>query len=821
MNPAAAALAPVLTGRGLRKAYGPTVAVDGVDLDVAPGEVIGLVGANGAGKSTLMRILSGVTAPEEGSLVVAGSTARPGHYGPTRAATLGVRVVYQELSLATNLTVYENFYVEQSQRFRGLQRWRHRAREVARASLDAVFPGNGIDEGATVSGLTIAQQQMVEIARATSDLQLRVLILDEPTSSLGAEQSEQLHRYLAARRAQGVSFVFISHRLSEVLRISGRILVMRNGALVWTGAAAGALEAELVERMSGGRPGAQAEDVIAATPVAGVAPTPAGAARAGLVLEGLRTDVLRGLSLDLSGGQMVGLAGLDGSGQRELLRAIFSPPRGAGHAVRRHGRVAFVTGDRKKEGIFPLWSIASNMDITAQAARPIAALTRPAAALAQVRHWYHRLAVKGDGVDAGITSLSGGNQQKVLIARALMADADVILLDDPTRGVDIGTKRQLYALFAEAAREGKLIVWYSTEDEELAICDRVFVLRFGQFVSELARQDATKERIIQASFSNEAAASRPARDGTDRRRSLLGNTGIPLAAMVLVYLLSGLLSPAVFSGFGLGLLVGGAIPLVLAALAQMFVIGLSQVDLGVGAFMGLVNVLGATTLQKNPPLGVACLAAGLALYAGMGALIHYRRIPAIIVTLGASFVWTGVAYTLQSMPGGQAPPWLVSVFAFELPLVPQVVVIALAVTLLAHLLHRSRYGTVLRGFGNNPLSMQRSGWSPARAFMVGYLLAGLFALLGGLAITAITTGSDANATGSYTLLTVAAVVMGGGALTGGVVYPFGALFGAITLSLIGSLLGFLDVSSSYVAAVQGFILLLILALRLLRKEAFR
>jgi ribose transport system ATP-binding protein len=264
------------------------------------------------------------------------------------------------------------------------------------------------------------------------------------------------------------------------------------------------------------------------------------------------------------------------------------------------------------------------------------------------------------------------------------------------------------------------------------------------------------------------------------------------------------------------LLLAGSIPLICASLSQMFIIGLSQIDLGVGAFMGLVNVLCATLLMQHPLIGAAALVGSIAVYGAMGALIYLRNIPAVIVTMGMSFVWTGIGYTLQDTPGGQAPDWLVKMFGLRLA-VPESVFVVLILGLAAYFIYRSRYGTILKGFGNNPAAVKRSGWSPLTAVVVGYAVAGAFAVIGGMTITASTGASDVNSTKSYTLLTVAAVVMGGSELLGGIVSPWGTVIGAITLSLVGSLIGFLRLNSSYVTAVQGLILIGILASRLLRK----
>jgi ribose transport system ATP-binding protein len=245
----------------------------------------------------------------------------------------------------------------------------------------------------------------------------------------------------------------------------------------------------------------------------------------------------------------------------------------------------------------------------------------------------------------------------------------------------------------------------------------------------------------------------------------------------------------------------------------MFIVGGSEIDLGVGAFAGLVSVLSATLLYDQPWLGALALLAAVAAYAGLGGLIQARKIPAIVVTLGASFIWVGLGYALQPTPGGASPEWLTALFGWSLDFLPTSIILIAAVALVVLVIDRLPLGVVLRGFGNNPTAMVRSGWSPTRYALVRYLIAGLFAAAAGLSLTAINTASDINSGNSFTLLSVAAVVMGGCSLLGGIVSPVGAIAGAVTLSLIGALLGTLNVSSDFNAATQGLILIALLTLR--------
>jgi ribose transport system ATP-binding protein len=245
----------------------------------------------------------------------------------------------------------------------------------------------------------------------------------------------------------------------------------------------------------------------------------------------------------------------------------------------------------------------------------------------------------------------------------------------------------------------------------------------------------------------------------------------------------------------------------------LFIIGGSEIDLGIGAFAGLINVISATYLVSDPAMGCVFMALALAGYTAFGLLVQARSIPAIIVTLGASFIWLGIGYTLQQTPGGSSPGWLADLAAFNLLTVPSSALCLLVAAFVATTVNASRRGVVLRGFGANPLSMIQSGWSPLSAAFARYAISGLFGLAAGLAMTAINTASDINAGNSYTLLSIAAVVIGGSSLTGGRMTPLGTLFGAISLSLVGSLLGLLNVSTDYNAVVQGGLLIGILYLR--------
>ena len=496
----------------------------------------------------------------------------------------------------------------------------------------------------------------------------------------------------------------------------------------------------------------------------------------------------------------------------KVLQAIYRSGLGGSEAVRRNGSASYVTGDRQKEGVFPLWPTLLNMTIARQMRRWPWRSVSEREERSWALPWIKRFSFTEAALEKPITDLSGGNQQKALFTRALLTDTDTFLLDDPTRGVDVGVKAEFYRTLREIAASGKLIVWHSSEDAEFYYCSRVLVFSRGRVAKEISGAEVSREQLVATAFSLGATEGTAAAEKSGPRW-YFPNWLIPLLALIAVASAIGILNPHAISPFGVGLLLSAAMPLTLVSLGQMYVVGRSEIDLGIGGFAGLTNVISATLLVEQPFWGILALLAGLGAYALLGALIYLRRIPAIVATLGSSFVWVGLGYALQPMPGGTCPEWLSNFFNFSVPFIPLPVVVIAASMVAATLLLRTRFGIVLRGFGNNLVAMRELGWPALRYHVWTYLTGGVFGLAAGLCLTGVNTASDVNAAVSYTLLSVAAVVMGGCDLVGGRIDPVGVVLASVTLALLGALLGFLQISSDFIAAVQGFILLGIVVLR--------
>jgi ribose transport system ATP-binding protein len=479
---------------GVEKNFGAVRALAGVDFTVEVGECVGLVGHNGAGKSTLMHILAGTLIPDSGQIIISGEPRQS--YAVVLAQKLGIRCVFQELSLCPNLTVAENARVlHPSIVGRG---WRRRAAELIGGKLDEIFPGHGIAPGAVVGDLAIGKRQMIEVARAftITKAPLHLVILDEPTSSLDSHTAGQLLSHVRRVVATGASCVLISHLLREILEYSDRIVVMRDGRVVAADRASGFDRNKLVTAM-GGTAASQMRSRAEPTVARGITPVRVRARPA------TQRD---GIELVAHEGEIVGLAGLSGHGQTELLLSMFNGATRRVPGIVVTDPVALIAGDRQSDGIFPLWSIAENIGIRSIATLRSGFLISSELEDRLAERWQKRIKIRTPDMRNNILSLSGGNQQKALFARALGSEAKIVLMDDPMRGVDVSTKLEVYDLIRAEADAGRTFLWYTTEMEELENCDHVYVFRNGRIVADLRRGELSEERVIHSSFQEVAGS---------------------------------------------------------------------------------------------------------------------------------------------------------------------------------------------------------------------------------------------------------------------------------------------------------------------------
>ena len=504
---------PVLDAREITKSFGVVQALKGVSFAVEAGEVHGLLGENGAGKSTLIKILTGFHAPDGGEIRVAGAPVR--FASPRDARAGGIAAVYQEINLIPERSVAENMFLGREPKRGGFLIDRARMTRDAGAILERY--GLPIDPRARVRTLGLGLQQMVSIARTVS-LGARVVILDEPTSALTAGEVEILFGAVRRLRAEGIGLVFVSHRLSECYALCDRLTVLRDGRSIRTNAVADLPRAALVSAMIG-RAQAGPRDGRAAR-----APSRDGAPDA-LAVRGLAWRArVRDVSITIRAGEIVGLAGLLGSGRTETMKAVFGATRpdtgtvavsGTALEAASPGRsiaagLGFLSEDRRSEGIFPLLPVRENMTAAILPRLSRRGVLDRAREDALVERYIGELGIRTVGPSQPIGQLSGGNQQKVLIARALAADPRVIMLDDPTRGIDVGAKEEVHRLVRRLAEAGLGVLVTSSElDELIELCDRLVVLSEGAVAGDIdpAAPDALDRLAALSGGVSDAAAA--------------------------------------------------------------------------------------------------------------------------------------------------------------------------------------------------------------------------------------------------------------------------------------------------------------------------
>jgi rhamnose transport system ATP-binding protein len=504
--------APLLSLRDVAKAFGGVRALRGVTLDLRAGEVHALVGENGAGKSTLVRIVTGAHAADSGTLTVGGQIVT--HANPLLMRSLGIAPIYQQPALFPDLTVAENLAVrlERGSAWRRVQ-WSARRAEATRLLREV---GAQVDIEAPARSLRMAEQQLVEIAGAIG-ADARILLMDEPTAALTDREAERLFALVRDLRGRGVGIIYISHRLEEIDALADRVSVLRDGELVATRPMRECPRAELIRLMVG-------REIQSVYPVRD--PKPPG----DVVLEvngvSCRESGVTDARLQVRAGEILGLAGLVGAGRTELARVLFGltpadgdDANGRASAIRMNGLpvriespadavrlgLAYVPEDRRRHGVVGEMSVAANVTLACLRSITRATMLDTAREREIAQRYAQRFAIKAASIDAAVDTLSGGNQQKVALARWLATEPRVLILDEPTQGVDVGAKAEIHALIADLAARGLAIILISSElPELLGMCDRIAVMYAGTIVATLDRDAATQERILTLALGHSA-----------------------------------------------------------------------------------------------------------------------------------------------------------------------------------------------------------------------------------------------------------------------------------------------------------------------------
>ena len=498
----------VLELRHAAKSFGAVRALVDGSVELRAGEVHALLGENGAGKSTLVKILAGVHQPDSGTLAINGREVTL--HGPAAARAAGIAVIYQEPTLFPDLSVAENMFIGRQP----LRAGRRIDRRAMLAEAGAIFRRLGVplDPARLARGLSIADQQVVEIGKALS-LDARVIVMDEPTAALSAAEVSRLFEVTRTLKAQGAAVLFISHRLEEVFTICQRVTVMRDGRHVLTSDLAGLTAQDLVRAMVGRELAERPPEAAGATPGEAVLEV------ARLTREGVFTDV----SFTVRAGEIVALAGLVGSGRSEVARAIFGIDRYDAGSVTVRGKplrkasptgamaagIGLVPEDRRQQGLVMDMSVQQNVALASLGRLRKGGLIRASAERAMASDWATRLKIRHGRLTDPVATLSGGNQQKVVLAKWLGRRPSVLIVDEPTRGIDVGTKAEVHQLLTDLARSGVAVLMISSElPEVLGVSDRILVMREGELVAEFAHENASEEAIMSTAMGQDQAAGR-------------------------------------------------------------------------------------------------------------------------------------------------------------------------------------------------------------------------------------------------------------------------------------------------------------------------
>jgi rhamnose transport system ATP-binding protein len=822
----------VIAARDVSKSFAGVPVLRDVSVEICSGEVHAIIGENGAGKSTLLKIFAGVHRPDEGMVTLNGTPVVI--RSPAAAQRLGISLIHQEPLSFPDLDVAENIYL--SGPARAASRWgvinrkkMYRQAEQVLASLGVTLRPN-----AKMRGLSIADQQMVELAAALHQ-QSRVLLMDEPTAALTPAEVEDLFRIVRRLRSEGIAMVFISHRLEEVLAISNRVTILRDGQFIATEPAA-AMDARKIISLMVGRPLAEVyekESAALGEPL--------------LQIDRLSSrGRFEDISLSVRRGEIVGIAGLVGAGRTELAETIFGLHSISAGTIRVEGKVmnprsprdsighgiAYVPEDRQRHGLLPPFSIAANTTLASLQKTSIFGWMIRKRERSAAEHFRQLLHLRCRTTQQPVRQLSGGNQQKVVLGKWLMTEPRILMLDEPTRGIDVGAKAEVHHAMGELARSGKAILMISSDlPEVLAISDRILVMRQGRFTGEFSREEATQEKIMAAATGqNVSHVDEPGRPRPDSGGERFGSSSnartiwsslrfreLGIALVVLLGFLVACLFDRHFASRDNLRSVLLYIPLILiVAMGQMLVIVSRNIDLSVGSVLGFSAIIVGEVFVRHagfPIWTAALLAAGVGALLGCvnGLLVALCSVPAIIATLGTLGFFRGLIFIYSGgnqVDTDKIPAALIRLSEVPAP-IPWIVIFAAGLCLLTHLfLKFTRLGREIFAIGSNPAAATLRGISVRRNLIFIFAITGALSGLAGLAyasrfgyVNPVRTGDG------FELVVISAVVIGGVSIFGGSGSILGVVLGCVLLGLINVALPALGVSDFYQTAIYGLAIL--------------
>ena len=807
---------PVMTLAGVRKSFGPVRALKGVDVLIYPGEVQAIVGENGAGKSTLIGVAAGVLRADAGAIYYDGQyVSAP---DPRRMREAGVSVVYQHPALAPDLTVLENLQLA-APSLVGAAGTAEAVGLIARIATDELR----VTVNKRVAELSLAQRHVVEIARALVT-RPKVLFLDEPTEPLQVGDVRKLFELIGVLKREGVAIVYVSHRLHEVDELADRVSVMRDGEVTDSRPAEAITSSEIVALIAG-RPLGQ----VFPAKTQGVGP-------AVFSVKGLSGRGFDHVDLAAHAGKIVGLAGIEGEGQREFIRAAAGIDRRTAGAVRvkdaeiqgdspgafRRAGIGFIPDDRHAEGVFLNLTLRENFSLGFLDSISRFGMVDRANEADRSKTIVKDLRIRAPSAETKLFELSGGNQQKALFGREISAKPSVLLVDEPTKGVDIGARSEIYQRLRTIADQGLAVLVSSSDGIELeGLCDRVLIFARGRIVRELTGGEVTDAAITEANLT--ATVSRtskaPAGAPVRRWRDFAASDHFPalVLALLTVIILGGTqaLNGYFLSAFSIKSILSFFSILAFLSSAQLATVLVGAIDLSIGPLAGLCVVLASFLAPDGVealPLavGVIAILVFTTLFGLLqGLLITSLRLPAIVVTIATFIGLQGLSLLLRPTAAGQIDDAISDAAQFPIGFLPAGLVLTLAMVVVAEwLLFRTGFGRRFRAVGSSPLASYRLGIDSQRLTWIAFVISGLLTGVGGLmlagqvGIGSPTTGSD------YTLMSITVVVLGGASVTGGRGSFIATLLGAALVQATSSASSYIDANSSVHYTVIGTLTLL-------------
>ena len=805
---------PMIRMSGVSKSFAGVKALTDVSVEFFAGEVHAILGENGAGKSTLINIISGVLQPDRGEIEFDGRSVTP--LSPDTAAGLGVAVSFQHPAILEDLTVLENLLVA----LPGHIFPRDKTPEIARQLLDEV--GLHVPLQIRAGSLPVAQKHLLELAKALA-VNPRVLILDEPTAALDQDATDMLFNQVRRLVAEGTSVIYITHRLAELRQIADRVTVLRDGRMAGHALVEDVSDQELLGMIVG-------RTLDSTFPPKHEDPSP----QINFAVSGLSGRNFKDISFEVGRGQIVGVAGVEGNGQSDLMRALAGLQPATGE-VRLNGtaivpselgsQATYMPSDRHREGIAKDLTIRENATFAALERFSTYGVMDRRRELDTVNEVFGDLAVKASGLEAKILSLSGGNQQKVVMARALISEPGFIVADEPTQGVDVGARSEIYRILREVSRSGTPVVVNSSDAAELeGLCDVVIVMSRGGVVETLHGDEITEARIVGAAVQAdtkahhvEEARQKGASLG-QRLKHLVQTDNATVAPLILVAIALALYvfgqNQNFLSAFNVSNILILATALGFIALGQTIALLMGGIDLSVGPLAGFLVVIASFYVNDGQPAATIFLGFLLmfvvAFVVGLvnGCLIRLANFTPIAATLAMFIGLQGLSFILREGPGGFINFGVIETLTWRFGPIPAafaaLVVLAVAAEFV---LRKHRSGWRLRAVGSNEENARRIGIGTDMTFISGYVACSLLTAIGAVMLMAqIGVGDPAQGV-NYTLSSITAVVLGGTSLLGGRGTFLGTLLGALLLTMVLNAVTFLGLTQAYQYMFQGMLIL--------------